>query len=269
MRTTIAKFTIVGVLALSTSALSAQPTLRGATLYETDANGNGKFVGTSAAGAWRTNTPVSNVYTGLFLTQSSSNAPTSGQFLNNGLANLTPFQLAVGDNAFYFWGSGTDANAFLNGMGMNLWFGNTTIGCADAPNISAFTTAKTAGAAWTSDGTFGANGASQTDGQCSPSAILPGANTLSYLGVPGYSVTLTAFSMIDGMGSTFGGGSISKDVVASTALGADGAFDTRGTFSLRVTQTNLSSVPEPSTYALMGVGLVGLAIARRRKTQTV
>jgi hypothetical protein len=56
--------------------------------------------------------------------------------------------------------------------------------------------------------------------------------------------------------------------VTYTGLTPDNDLDTKGMFTLRVTDTRQppsTTVPEPSTYALMTAGLVGLFLARRRR----
>jgi hypothetical protein len=84
----------------------------------------------------------------------------------------------------------------------------------------------------------------------------------------------TFYTAYDALGSVLetgnvgGGGSFS---LAATGI-ADLRFNnnTNGSenwiFALNSLKANVSPVPEPETYALMGLGLVGLFAARRKKT---
>jgi hypothetical protein len=54
------------------------------------------------------------------------------------------------------------------------------------------------------------------------------------------------------------------DRVSPYSVAANGRDDAVGSFTLRVTDTTASPVPEPQTIWLIGLGLVALARARRR-----
>jgi hypothetical protein len=75
-----------------------------------------------------------------------------------------------------------------------------------------------------------------------PSAGVSGSGTLAHI----------RFDVI-GIGST--------PLTFSDALFLDSQYDS---IDVRIESTPLQAVPEPATYLMMGVGLVGLAALRRR-----
>lgn len=121
-------------------------------------------------------------------------------------------------------------------FGMNLFFGGET----NSPGISALVTANSS--------TFAANGAPLTN-RLDGLPIAPGAGTLVYT-EGDFRITLTALSQERAVGNQVGGYSNNPGIV--------GGNDFRGSFTLQV------ETPEPATYLMLGMGLVGLAVLRRR-----
>lgn len=122
-------------------------------------------------------------------------------------------------------------------FGLNLFFG----GDGNTPGISAVVNAN--------GSTFAANSSILTH-RLDGLPIVPGAGTLEY--VEGdYRVKLTALSHERAGGNTVGS--------FTSTPGILGGNDYRGSFTLQV------DLPEPSTYLMLGMGLVGLAALRRRR----
>jgi hypothetical protein len=122
-------------------------------------------------------------------------------------------------------------------FGLNLFFG----GDGNIPGISAVVNAN--------GSTFAANSAVLTH-RLDGLPIVPGAGTLQYI-EGDYRVTLTALSHERAGGNTVGGYSSTPGIVSGN--------DYRGSFTLQV------ETPEPGTYLMLGMGLLGLAVLRRRR----
>ncbi len=121
-------------------------------------------------------------------------------------------------------------------FGLNLFFGGET----NTPGISALVGAGSS--------TFAANGAPLTN-RLNGLPIAPGAGTLLYT-EGDFRITLTALSQERAGGNTVGG--------YTSTPGIFGGNDFRGNFTLQV------ETPEPATYLMLGMGLAGLAVLRRR-----
>jgi hypothetical protein len=122
-------------------------------------------------------------------------------------------------------------------FGLNLFFGGET----NTPSISALVTANSS--------MFVANGAPLTN-RLDGLPITPGSGTLEYI-LGDIRVTLTALSQERAGGNTVGGYTSNPGLI--------GGNDFRGSFTLTV------ETPEPSTYLMLGMGLAGLAVLRRRR----
>ena len=122
-------------------------------------------------------------------------------------------------------------------FGLNLFFG----GDGNTPGISAVVGANSSN--------FAANSSLLTN-RLNGLPIAPGAGTLVY-NEGDIRVTLTALSQERAGGNTVGG--------YTSTPGLLGGNDFRGSFTLQV------ETPEPSTYLMFGMGLVGLAVLRRRR----
>ena len=122
-------------------------------------------------------------------------------------------------------------------FGLNLFFG----GDGNTPGISAVVNAN--------GSTFAANSSILTH-RLDGLPITPGAGTLQYVDGD-FRVTLTALSHERAGGNTVGGYTSTPGIV--------GGNDYRGSFTLQV------ETPEPGTYLMLGMGLAGLAVLRRRR----
>jgi len=122
-------------------------------------------------------------------------------------------------------------------FGLNLFFG----GDGNNPGISAVVGSNSSN--------FSANSSLLTH-RLDGLPIAPGSGTLLYT-EGDYRIILTALSQERAGGNTVGG--------FTSTPGLIGGNDYRGSFTLQV------ETPEPSTYLMLGMGLAGLAVLRRRR----
>ena len=138
--------------------------------------------------------------------------------------------------------SGADGGTLAN------WLISPTFSTAAAGTVTFY--ARSAGSAGLSDHiAFGLSTGSSSTG----SFALGSAVTLSS-GWTQYSVDFAAL----------GAGSLGRFAIEYTGLADDSEYIGIDTF--KVTTIGTAPVPEPSTYALMALGIAGLAVVRRRRS---
>lgn len=165
----------------------------------------------------------------------------NGAFINSGNGTATQIALdlsAPGTYTIYAFFDGDEMTAGREFWGVNLFFGGDTIN----PGISAFGRAQWAG---DSDPAYFANGSMTLD--VSGENDVLGANRLSH-SIGNWSVELTTFRTMADV--------YSLDRVDNFKLGASGRND-------HIAVMELTVVPEPTTFAVLGVGILGLRRRRR------
>jgi hypothetical protein len=220
---------------LAAAPVAAQPVLQNVTFW------NATSTGQAAGGYW--NTQVDGIPYNIYLSTQPNASFTAGSVVNPS-ATISE-TLGVGTHTFYFYATSSPSEYF----GLNLFF--TSASTNASPDISAVTNLA---------GPFGASSAACT--QAPNISCKPGAGTLSFTtGI--YQVTLTDFDLIANASGT--GGSVNR--VSPYGVGGDGSLDNYGRITLRVVDTTVSSVPEPSTWVLLatgGLAIAGVAARKRR-----
>ena len=220
---------------LAAAPAAAQPVLRNVSLW------NSSSTGQAGGGYW--NTLNDGIPYNVYLSTQPSASYTAASVVNPS-ATISE-NLGVGTHTFYFYATSSPSEY----LGLNLFF---TSGAAGAsPDISAVTNLT---------GPFAASSAACT---LAPNiTCTPGAGTLSFTtGV--YQVTLTDFVLISN--SAGQGGFVNR--VSAYGTSADSQWDNYGKITLRVVDTTVSAVPEPSTWVLLatgGLAIAGVAARRRR-----
>lgn len=208
-------------------------TLSGAVQFSTDASG-----AASAFHVW--NTASGDITDNLFLSTDSA-----GTTFYNGPADTDAaisIPLSLGSNTFFIWGQPGSSTGF---NAINLYFDGSTTAAITATGA-------------TNSTSFSADGASATWNLSN--ASVPGANTLTY-NIGTEIITLTAYAWYTPTATALP----AADKVGAFTLGADGKNDFRGYFTLDVAS---APAPEPSTYVLMGAGLLTVALAKKRTAKS-
>jgi hypothetical protein len=228
---------LVGGLGVVVAPSLHAQVITGIAAYNTTATGD-------IFGGWRTNTQGGDFLSNTYITRGTS--PTTDAFIYNGNANGqllgSGITLTAGVNTFYLWGFTSYGSA---NWGVSLMTGANT--AASLPTLSSWYSAS-------------ANTLSAVGRTAGNDFINVSGGPLSAL-IDGFTVTITEFSYA----------LVSRNVfINSYSVSEAPSPVSQGTAKLVLTVTggpnpNPSVVPEPSTYALMGTGLLGLAVLTRRR----
>ena len=123
---------------------------------------------------------------------------------------------------------------------------------------------------WYDDGrdTFDAQGLSINIDPASIDLASPSSATIDYWVIDGFSATYSAYDTANSLLDSFAINASSGDVLGTYAFSGPVArivWSGPSGFAQISTLSTSTTVPEPGTVALMGAGLLGLALRRRRQ----